>query len=60
MNTTEDVEFDYETYMNEVSLDSVKIYRGTEAREKRRKAAMRALASSNSGSAHPEHPDPRR
>ena len=59
MNTTEEVEFDYETYMDEISLDSVKIHRGTEAREKRRKAAMRDLASSNSGSAHSEHPDRR-
>ena len=59
MNTTEDAEFDYETYMNEISLDSVKIHYGKEAREKRRKVAMRALASSNSGSAHSEHPDRR-
>lgn len=59
MNTTEDVEFDYEAYMDKVSLDSVKIHRGTEAREKRREAAMRALASSNSDSAHSEHPDRR-
>ena len=50
MNTTEDVEFDYETYMNEISLDSVKIHRGTEAREKRRKVAMRALTYFNRGS----------
>ena len=54
MNTTEEVEFDYQTYMNEISLDSVKIHRGTEAREKRRRTAMRALASSHSGSAHPD------
>ena len=54
MNTTEEVEFDYQTYMNEISLDSVKIHRGTEAREKRRRTAMRALVSSNSGAAHPD------
>ena len=54
MNTTEDVEFDYQTYMDEISLDSVKIHPGKEAREKRRKAAMRALVFSNSGAAHPD------
>ena len=59
MNTTEDVEFDYEAYMDKVSLDSVKIHYGKEAREKRREVAMRALASSNSDSAHSEHPDRR-
>ena len=50
MSTTEDAEFDYETYMNEISLDSVKIHRGKEAREKRREIAIRALACFNRGS----------
>ena len=52
MNTTADAEFDYETYTNEISLDSVKIYPGKEAREKRRKVAMRALTYFNRGSAY--------
>ena len=52
MNTTEDVEFNYQTYMDEISLDSVKIHRGTEAREKRREIVIRALACFNRGSAH--------
>lgn len=50
MSTTEDAEFDYETYTNEISLDSVKIYPGIEAREKRRKVAIRALTCFNRGS----------
>ena len=50
MNTTEDVEFDHETYMNEISLDSVKIHYGKDAREKRREIAIRALICFNSGS----------
>ncbi len=50
MNTTADVEFDYETYTNEISLDSVKIHHGKEAREKRREIAIRAQICFNSGS----------
>ena len=50
MSTTEDAEFDYQTYMNEISLDSVKIHHGKEAREKRREIAIRALICFNSGS----------
>ena len=52
MNTTADVEFDYETYTNEISLDSVKIHHGKEAREKRREIAIRALTCFNRGSAY--------
>lgn len=36
--------------MNEISLDSVKIHYGKEAREKRREIAMRALICFNRGS----------
>ena len=50
MSTTEDVEFDHETYMNEISLDSVQIHYGKEAREKRREIAIRALTCFNRGS----------
>ena len=50
MSTIEDAEFDYETYMNEISLDSVKIHYGKEAREKRREIAIRALTYFNRGS----------
>ncbi len=50
MSTTADREFDYQTDMNEISLDSVKIYPGIEAREKRREIAIRALICFNRGS----------
>ena len=40
MNTTEELEFDYEAYFDKHGLDPSKIHRGPAEREKRLKAAM--------------------
>jgi uncharacterized protein (DUF4415 family) len=39
MNTTTDKEFDYQVYMKKNSPDAAQIYRGPDARQKRREAA---------------------
>ena len=40
MNTTDEVEFDYQAYMKEYTPDLGEIHRGPEARQKRREAAI--------------------
>ena len=40
MNTTKEVEFDYQAYMKENAPDLGEIHRGPEARQKRREAAI--------------------
>ena len=40
MNTIEDVEFDYQTYMKKCTLNIVEIHRGPETHQKRRDAAI--------------------
>lgn len=53
MNTTEEVEFDYQAYMKEHAPDPDKLHRGPEARQKRREAAVR----NNYGAAYGEKGD---
>ena len=52
MNTIEDVEFDYQTYMKKCTLNIVEIHRGPETHQKRRDAAIhnnRGIAYFNKG-----------
>ena len=44
MNTTQETEFDYQTYMKEGARELGEINRGTKAREKRREAAKARIA----------------
>ena len=44
MNTTQETEFDYQTYMKESARGPSKINRGTKAREKRREAAKAQIS----------------
>ena len=44
MNTTQETEFDYQTYMKESARGPSKINRGTKAREKRREAAKARIS----------------
>ncbi|MCY3667479.1 MAG: hypothetical protein OXH81_17585 [Gemmatimonadetes bacterium] len=44
MNTTQETEFDYQTYMKECTRGPSKINRGTKAREKRREAVKARIS----------------
>ena len=44
MNTTQETEFDYQTYMKESARGPSKINRGTKAREKRREAVKARIS----------------
>ncbi len=47
MNTTAEIEFDYQTHMNKNTRDPVEIHRGPKAREKRREAAKARISQNN-------------
>ena len=56
MNTTQETEFDYQTYMKESARGPSKINRGTKAREKRREA-VKARISQKLHKAIGQNPD---
>ena len=47
MNTTAEIEFDYQTHMNKNTRDPVEIHRGPKAREKRREAAKARISQND-------------